>query len=126
MMKRQYGIKTGSRNYEIPTHDPRIIVVETRMATYLEFSMQVVHILKQFVPMECIHVYSVDECFITIDHSLFGTKWETVRAIQNKIRLEQGGLIVAAGMGNNYFQAKICLDVLAKNNAETGVSNEYS
>ncbi|WP_426452803.1 hypothetical protein ACP26L_12310 [Paenibacillus sp. S-38] len=37
-MKKNFGIKTGSRYYEVP-RDPRIHVVEASMSTYLEFSI---------------------------------------------------------------------------------------
>ncbi|MFC5402385.1 nucleotidyltransferase [Cohnella soli] len=119
-MKKDYGIKTGSRLYEIPTNDSRIHVVQARMGKYLDYAMQVPRILKRFMPMECISIYSVDELFATYDHSLFGDKWTAARTIQSSIKLELG-LPSAIGIGENYFQSKICLDLMAKKN----VANNY-
>ncbi|AGA60064.1 nucleotidyltransferase/DNA polymerase involved in DNA repair (plasmid) [Thermobacillus composti KWC4] len=124
-MKRDYGIKTGSRLYEIPQH-PKIHVVEARMNTYLDFSMQALRILKRYGPIECISVYSVDEVFFTYDsHRLFGDKWTAARSIQKTIKRELG-LPVAIGIGNNYFQSKSCLDCLAKHSVETGFIEEVT
>jgi DNA polymerase V len=50
LMKKEYGIKTGSRLYEIP-RDPKIHIVEARMNTYLDCAMEVPKILNRFVPI---------------------------------------------------------------------------
>lgn len=123
-MKKEYGIKTGSRLYEIPK-DPKIHIVEARMNTYLDFAMQVPKILNRFVPMECITIYSIDEALVTLDHQLFGDTWTTARSIQNTILLEMG-LPTAIGIGKNYFQSKSCLDCLAKNNVKNGYIDEVN
>ncbi|QNR65324.1 nucleotidyltransferase [Paenibacillus peoriae] len=123
-MKKEYGIKTGSRLYEIPK-DPKIHIVEARMNTYLDFAMQVPKILNRFVPMECITIYSIDEAICTLDHELFGDTWTTALSIQNTIMLETG-LPTAIGIGENYFQSKSCLDCLAKKNVENGFIDEVN
>ena len=56
-------------SFEIP-NDPRIRIVEPKMATYLRVSMEITRLLHRYVPKEAIHVYSVDESFIKVD----GTK----------------------------------------------------
>src|SRR6476661_2260526 len=58
-MKKEFGIKTGSRMFEIP-NDPRIQIVEPKMATYLRIATEVSRVLNRYVPKEAIHVYSVD------------------------------------------------------------------
>ena len=40
-LKKEFGIKTGSRLFEIP-NDPRIKVVEPKMATYLRISTEII------------------------------------------------------------------------------------
>src|SRR5690606_9486173 len=55
-MKKEYGIKTGSRLFEIP-RIPKIHVVEARMRMYLEYSMHITEILSRFAPPDSIHVY---------------------------------------------------------------------
>ncbi|WP_426452804.1 DNA polymerase thumb domain-containing protein [Paenibacillus sp. S-38] len=70
--------------------------------------------------------YSVDESFFCYDSGMYGTNLQAARMIQDRIAVELGGLVVAVGVGENYFQAKVCLDVLAKNNSETGFLAEVS
>lgn len=62
-MKKEFGIKTGTRLFEIPD-DPRIQLVEPKMGLYLKISMAITDLILQYVPQEDIHVYSVDESFI--------------------------------------------------------------
>ncbi|MEK4993126.1 hypothetical protein NYE46_39970 [Listeria sp. FSL L8-0308] len=68
-LKKQFGIRTGNRRYEIPS-DPRIRIVNARMGLYLATSMAIAKLLNQYVPSEAIHTYSVDESWIILD----GTK----------------------------------------------------
>ncbi|RRJ54774.1 nucleotidyltransferase [Paenibacillus oralis] len=124
-MKKEYGIKTGSRHYEIPQL-PHIHVVEARMQTYLDYSMQVPRIINRYGPVECISIYSVDELFYVYDsHNLFGDKWTVAKSIQDSIKFELG-LPIAIGMGQNYFQAKSCLDCIAKNSVESNYIAEVT
>ncbi|MGO4695436.1 nucleotidyltransferase [Paenibacillus sp. 2TAB26] len=125
LMKSTYKIKTGSRLFEIP-QDPRIHVVEARMNTYIDFSMQVPKILNRFGPMECISIYSIDEIFYTYDsQSLFGDKWTAAKTIQKTLKSELG-LPTAIGIGQNYFQSKSCLDCISKHSEETGYIAEVT
>jgi len=125
LMKKRYGIKTGSRLFEVPKL-PHIYIVEARMKTYIDISMNVPQILKSYGPVECISIYSIDEIFFTYDsHALFGDKWSVARSIQNTIHVELG-LPVAIGIGQNYFQSKSCLDCIAKHSEETNYIAEVT
>lgn len=125
IMKEEYGIKTGSRLYEIP-QDPKIHIVEARMNTYLDFAIHVPRILNRFFPLECITIYSIDEIFVTYDtEHIFGDNWSFARMIQSVIKAEMG-LPTAVGIGQNYFQSKACLDMLTKKNVETGFIDEVT
>ena len=59
-MKKVFGIKTGARLFEVP-NDPRIIVDEPKMATYLRVAAEITRVFNRYVPKEDIHVYSVHE-----------------------------------------------------------------
>ncbi|MFD2614606.1 Y-family DNA polymerase [Paenibacillus gansuensis] len=120
LMKRDFKIKTGTRHYEIPKH-PHIHVVEARMGLYLDFSMKIPKILQRFTPLEAITIYSVDECFFTVDgaENLFGDKFSIARQVQAAIKKEIG-VPTAVGCGENYYQSKVALDCLAKRNEATG------
>lgn len=114
MMKKEFGIKTGSRLFEVPKN-PKILIVEARMASYLQVSMQITRILNRFVPLEAIHVYSVDEAWCTLDGStsLWGSPWEVAQLIKEWIYMETG-LPCAVGIGDNKLLSKLILDVAAK------------
>ena len=113
-MKKEFGIKTGSRMFEIP-QDPRIVVVEPKMATYLRVSTEIVRLFHRYVPKEAIHVYSIDESFLKVDGaaSLWGDAWTIARKIKDEIERELQ-LPCAIGIGPNMLMAKLCLDLEAK------------
>lgn len=114
MMKKEFGIKTGSRLYEIPKNDPRIIVAEAKMATYLEHSVAITRFANKFFPMDCISVYSVDEFFAKhTPGRLFGDRWQMARRFKQEL-YETTGLICAIGIGSNKLLSKYALDLLAK------------
>jgi len=113
-MKIDYGIKTGSRLFEIPIY-PEIYIVEARMALYLHQSLQISQVLNEFVPLEAIHTYSVDEFWICVDGTerLFGSKWEIAKKIREAI-WDRFGLPSCVGIGPNKFLSKVILDIEAK------------
>ncbi|AQU79696.1 UV damage repair protein UvrX [Planococcus faecalis] len=114
MMKKRFGIKTGSRLFEIPDHRD-ILLVEPKMKSYLLKSMQITDLLLSYVPKEAIHVYSVDESFVDLTgtEKLWGPPADTMRRIQDEL-LEKFKLPSTVGMGPNMLMAKLALDIEAK------------
>ncbi|MDF2945784.1 MAG: damage repair protein UvrX [Bacillales bacterium] len=113
-LKKEYGIKTGSRKFEIPLDD-KIIVVNPKMRTYLTISTEITRLFQRYVPPNSIHVYSVDESFIRVDgcENIWGDAMEIARKI--KLELEQTfGLPCSIGIGPNMLLSKLCLDLEAK------------
>lgn len=113
-LKKEFGIKTGSRLFEIP-NDPRIQVLEPKMATYLRISTEISRVFNRYVPKEAIHAYSVDESFIKVDGALH--LWGDARTIAQKIKDDierEFQLPCAVGIGPNMLMAKLCLDIEAK------------
>ncbi|WP_078545908.1 Y-family DNA polymerase [Litchfieldia alkalitelluris] len=113
-MKQEFGIKTGSRLFEIPK-DPRIQIVNPKMATYLRISTEITKLFNRYVPKDAIHTYSVDESFLKVD----GVEklWGSATTVAEKIKLEierEYGLPCAIGIGPNMLIAKLCLDLEAK------------
>ncbi len=82
-LKRKHGISNVSRFYELPD-DPDIHIVPAHMADYLHVSMEITKLINQFVPIEAIHQYSVDEVWVTINglERLFGNRWEVAQKIK--------------------------------------------
>ncbi|MFT4416961.1 DNA polymerase thumb domain-containing protein [Fredinandcohnia humi] len=113
-MKQEFGIKTGSRLFEIPK-DPRIQLVNPKMATYLRISTEITRLFNRYVPKSAIHVYSVDESFIKVDgvEKLWGDATTIAHKIKQEIEAEYG-LPCAIGIGPNMLVAKLCLDLEAK------------
>lgn len=113
-MKKRFGIKTGSRLYEIPKH-PDIKLFEPKMEFFVQMSMAITDLINQYVPKEAIHVYSVDESFIDLSgtEKLWGPPEETARRIKNSI-FNQFEIQSAVGMGPNMLMAKLALDIDAK------------
>ncbi len=114
-MKKYYGIKTGNRLFEVPTNNPKIHIVESRMALYVEAASQIVEILGAFAPYEAIDVYSIDEAWVCTDgtEKIFGNRWEVAQKIQDKI-YQETSLPSCIGIGPNKFLAKVILDIEAK------------
>ncbi|EXJ24020.1 ImpB/MucB/SamB family protein [Alkalibacterium sp. AK22] len=114
MVKKLYGIKTGTRLFEIPKH-ARIDIVRPRMALYLEKNLEIISIFKRFVSDEDLHVYSIDESFldVTQSHRLFGSTADIARQIQAFV-WEELHLVVTVGIGDNPLLAKLALDHAAK------------
>ncbi len=113
-MKKEFGIKTGSRRYEIPA-DKRICIEEPKMATYLRISTEISRLFSRYAPQKDIYIYSVDEAFINLDgtSTLFGSVEEAAEQIKNDL-LREFGLICCIGIGPNMLLAKVALDVEAK------------
>ncbi|MER2079422.1 DinB/UmuC family translesion DNA polymerase [Psychrobacillus psychrotolerans] len=113
-MKKRFGVKTGTRLFEIPNH-PDIKIFEPKMQYFLEMSMAVTTILHKYVPPEAVHVYSVDESFIDLTgtEKLWGPPEHTIKEIQKEI-LETLQLHSTAGMGPNMLMAKLALDLDGK------------
>ncbi|WP_088006054.1 UV damage repair protein UvrX [Indiicoccus explosivorum] len=113
-MKQKFGIRTGSRLYEIPG-DPEIYLIEPKMDFFLAVSMEITKLIGEYVPKSAIHVYSVDECFIDLTgtEKLWGPPEETIRRIQDDL-YRQFQLPSAVGVGPNMLLAKLSLDLEAK------------
>lgn len=114
MMKKKFGVKTGTRLFEIPDH-PSIHLIEPKMEFFVRVSMEITRYLNQFVPSEAIHVYSVDECFADLGgtEKLWGPVESTIKQMQDGL-YNQFQLPCAVGMGPNMLMAKLALDLEAK------------
>jgi DNA polymerase V len=106
LMKSKFGIKTGNRKFEVP-NDPSIILVEPKMDFFVRISMEIAKLVGEYVPKEDIHVYSIDEIFIS------GLEKSDILAIQDDL-IRFFGLPSAAGVGPNMLMAKLALDLEAK------------
>lgn len=113
-LKKQ-GIPSRCRLNELPKRFDYIYAIP-RMDRYLQRSADVINVLYQFVAEDDVHVYSIDEAFIDLTSYLAyydKTPLQMVNTIINQIK-EDTGLQATAGIGDNFFLAKIALDIYAK------------
>ena len=112
---KKHGIPSRCRIKELPKKFDYIYAVP-RMERYLEKSAEVIDVLYHFVSEEDVHVYSIDEAFVDLTTYLNyykKTPLQMVTTIINQIK-EETGLQATAGIGDNFFLAKIALDIYAK------------
>lgn len=114
-MKAEYGVKTGTRVFELPKRDPEIVLVPPRMGLYVQRNQEIVRLFLQFVAPEDCHPYSIDEAFldITRSHALFGSTYQIARRIQTEV-MKHYGIPTCVGIGDNMLLAKLALDNAAK------------
>ena len=120
-LKKQ-GVPSRCRIKELPKKYKYVYAVP-RMERYLEKSADVVGVLYQFVAEDDVHVYSIDEAFIDLTSYLSyynKTPLQMVSTIINQIK-EETGLQATAGIGDNFFLAKVALDIYAKT-AKNGIA----
>lgn len=122
------GVRNRCRVWEIP-ENISYIKAPPRMRRYLEVSADIYRIYLNFVAMEDIHVYSIDECFIDATPYLTlykVTAWEFAEMLRSAV-LEQTGVTATVGIGTNLFLAKVALDITAKKSPQgIGVLDERS
>lgn len=116
---KQLGLKTRCRLFEIPK-DQGIILAPAQMRTYLEYSQKIVKIFLKYVPIEDLHIYSIDESFLDVTntmHLFAQNERDLAKKIMDDILLETG-IPSACGIGPNMLLAKISLDLEAKKNPD--------
>lgn len=114
LLKEKFGVHTGSRLYEIPRH-PDIRLFEPKMSFFMEMSVEITKLIANFVPLDAIHVYSIDEAFVDLTgcESMWGDVETTAKAIQDAI-YQQFKIHSSVGMGPNILVAKLALDIEGK------------
>lgn len=113
-LKKQ-GVPSRLRIQDLPKKYDYVYAVP-RMKRYIEKSAEVVNIFMDFISEEDIHVYSIDEAFLDLTSYLSyyqKTALEIVEMIIGEVK-QRTGLFATAGIGDNFFLAKVALDVYAK------------
>ena len=113
-LKEKYGIKTGSRLFEIPQRN-EIIIAEANMQLYLDISMQITKIFNSFVPLDSIHIYSIDEAWLNLNGTKkkFGNCLTTAKKIKQRI-WDDFSLLCSMAVAPNMFLAKAAMDIEGK------------
>ncbi|MBU8855272.1 UV damage repair protein UvrX [Bacillus sp. FJAT-26377] len=120
-LKKDYGIKTGSRLYEIPK-SKEIHIVNPKMKCFMEISTAITELLYRFAPPDDVFVYSVDESFIKWrSPRLWGSPMDMAVNIKESI-FREFGLTVTIGIGDNMLLAKLAMDIESKK-SQSGIAN---
>lgn len=109
------GVPSRLRIKDLPKGYDYIYAVP-RMERYIEKSAEVVRIMMEFLAQDDIHVYSIDEAFLDLTSYLEyykKTPLEIVTEIIERIKVKTG-LQATGGIGDNFFLAKVALDIYAK------------
>ena len=112
---KKYGVKNAERLWEAQQKCSDLIVVPPHMQDYIDASMEITRILKEYTDL--VEPYSIDEQFMDVTHSnhLFGGYMETAKKIQqhiwNNMRVR-----ARVGIGANKILAKLACDNFAKKN----------
>ena len=62
---KQFGIKSRGRVYELPKN-MNIIKVPPRMRLYQKMSKDVINVYLEYISIDDLHIYSIDECFLDV------------------------------------------------------------
>jgi len=114
-----HGVPSRLRMKELPKGF-NYIYATPRMERYIHRSCEVVNVFLDFVDQSDIHVYSIDEAFLDLTSYLKYYKKDAVELVRTIIEAvkEKTGLQATGGVGNNFFQAKVALDIYAKKSPE--------
>ena len=113
---KSFGIPSVLRVKELPKNKFNYIYATPRMSRYIDKSAQIVSIFMRYFAKEDIHVYSIDESFIDMTSYLKyynKTPLELVKMVIDTIK-DETNLVATAGIGDNFFLAKVALDIYAK------------
>ena len=109
------GVKSRGRVYEIPK-ELNIIKIPPHMKLYQQYSKEVIKTYLEFISIDDIHIYSIDECFLDVTNYLKLYKmnaYELAKTIIAKV-YKNTKLTVTAGIGPNMLLAKVAMDIEAK------------
>ena len=109
------GVKSRGRVYEIPKNI-KIIKIPPHMRLYQKMSKEVINTYLEFVSIDDLHIYSIDECFLDVTDYLKMynmSAYELAKVIIKKV-YDNTKLTVTAGIGPNMLLAKVAMDIEAK------------
>ncbi|MBQ3020598.1 MAG: Y-family DNA polymerase [Bacilli bacterium] len=113
------GVKSRGRIYEIPKHI-NYITARPRMSLYINKSKEVINTYLEYISIDDLHIYSIDECFLDVTNYLKlynKTTKELAKDILKSV-YKNTGLYATAGIGPNLLLAKVSMDIEAKHNKD--------
>ncbi len=116
---KSFGVTTAERLGESLRKCPDLIVMRPRMQHYINVSLMITNIYKEFTDL--VEIFSIDEQFLDVTGSLhfFGEPITLAQSLQQKV-LKQTGIWIRVGISSNKVLAKMATDVWAKK-SDTGI-----
>ena len=120
--KRQFGIKTGDVVWEAKRKCPQLVLRQSNMPLYIEFSKILNKILLRYT--DRVESFGIDESWLDVTHSakIFGTGMEIAKCISEEVKSELG-ITVSIGVSFNKIFAKLGSDY-KKPDAITQITRE--
>ena len=126
---KELGVPSRCRRRDLPKDIKGMIYATPQMEKYVKKSAEIVSIFLDFVGLDDIHIYSIDESFLDLTPYLKlykCTPYELAQRILKRIK-DKTSLPATCGLGNNMFLAKVADDLYAKKSKDfigTLYSNE--
>ena len=107
---RAWGVKTGMTLWEAKKACPQGILLPCDPDKYVEVSLNLLSIYKEFTP--AVEVFSIDESFLDITGTerLFGNPLQLAEKLKKRIR-EEIGLTCSVGIASTKLLAKLASDM---------------
>jgi DNA polymerase-4 len=107
---RAWGVKTGMMLWEAKKVCPQGILLPCDPDKYVEVSLNLLNIYKEFTPV--VEVFSIDESFLDITGTerLFGTPPQLAEKLKKRIK-EETGLTCSVGIASTKLLAKLASDM---------------
>ncbi len=110
------GVPSRCRRRDLPKDIKEIIYATPRMELYVKKSAEIVSLFLDYIGLDDIHIYSIDESFLDFTSylTLYNcTAYQLAKKILEHIK-EKTGLTATCGIGSNMFLAKVADDIYAK------------
>jgi DNA polymerase IV len=107
---RKFGVKTGMAIWEARRQCPQIILVVGDNCKYTYTSSRIFKMMLDYTPL--VEVFSIDEAFLDVTHSLkiFGSPERIAYLLKARIK-QSFGLTCSIGIGPNKLLAKLASDM---------------
>lgn len=114
------GVPSRCRKKDIPSNIEGIIYAIPQMDKYIQISAFINSIMLDYVGIDDLHIYSIDECFLDLTPYLRLNKCDDITLVKRILKdiYLQTGLIATCGIGPNMFLAKVACDKEAKKNKD--------
>ncbi|MBC8019209.1 MAG: DNA polymerase IV [Verrucomicrobia bacterium] len=107
---RAFGVKTGMNVWQARQVCPQIILVVGNNRKYTHTSQQIIRMMLEYTPQ--VEVFSIDEAWLDVTHSLsiFGSAERVAYLIKARIR-HRFGITCSVGIAPNKLLAKLASDM---------------